>query len=117
MQRGRISASNPLKSAQSLRQAQDTGAASAFYFAQQSNDGRVEAAGAVAECAATGLWLWGSQTAGRWVAGHFGEEPADLTLTTPEGTVTVAGMGAGLLVWENGNVTIQAIGQPELIMG
>ena len=99
----------PRKSAQS--------ASSAFYFAQQSNDGRVAAAGAVAECAAPGLWLWGSETAGRWVAGHFGEEAATLRLTTPEGSVSVNRMGAGLLVWKDGQVTVEATGQPEVIMG
>ena len=87
------------------------------YFAQQSNEGRVAAAGAVAECAAPGLWLWGSAETGRWVAGHFGEETATLKLTTPEGNVTVSEMGAGLLVWENGNVSIEATGQPKVMMG
>lgn len=99
-------------------------ASPAFYSAQQSNAGRVEAAGAVAECAAAGLWLWGSGplgsgplgsgAAGRWVAGHFGEETADLTLTTPEGTVTVAGMGAGLLVWKDGIASVEATGKPQI---
>ena len=100
---------NPRTSAQS--------ASSAFYFSQQSNDGRVAAAGAVAECAAPGLWLWGNAETGRWVAGHFGDEPATLRLTTPEGSVTVAGMGAGLLVWENGNVSVEATGQAQVMMG
>ncbi len=93
------------------------GAESSAVFAQQSNEGRVEAAGAIAECAAAGLWLWGSAQAGRWVAGHFGEEAATLKLTTPEGSVTVSQMGAGLLVWKDGKVTVEATGQPEVMMG
>ncbi len=92
-------------------------ASSAFYFSQQSNEGRVAAAGAVAECAAPGLWMWGSAETGRWVAGHFGEEAATLSLTTPEGSVTVNGMGAGLLIWKDGKVTVEATGQPEVMVG
>ena len=110
-------ASTPRESAQSLRQAQDTAASSAFDFSQQSNNGRVTAAGAVAECAAPGLWLWGSAETGQWVAGHFGDAPADLHLTTPIGSVTVTGMGAGLLIWKNGKVTVEATGKPEVIVG
>ena len=80
----------------------------------QSNSGRVAAAGTVAECAATGLWLWGSVEAGRWVAGHFGEEAATLTLTTPQGSVTVNKMGTGTVIWEHGSVTVEATGSPEV---
>jgi hypothetical protein len=46
------------------------------------------------------------------VAGHFGEEATAVTLTTPEGSVTVSGTGAGLLVWEKGSVSVEAIGNP-----
>jgi len=77
----------------------------------------VAAAGARAECSAPGLWLWGDETAGQWVAGHFGEEAARLVLTTPEGRATVDGMGTGMLVWEKGSVSVEAIGQPEMMMG
>lgn len=84
---------------------------------QQSNDGRVTAAGAVAECDTPGLWLWGSAGAGRWVAGHLGEEATTLTLTTPEGSVAISGMGAGMLVWEKGSVTVEATGNPKVTMG
>lgn len=111
------STSDSRASAQSLRQAQDSAASSAFYFSQQSNDGRVAAAGAVAECVAPGLWLWGSAETGRWVAGHFGEEAATLKLSTPEGSVTVNRMGAGLLIWKDGKVTVEATGQPQVAVG
>ncbi|MGB5051395.1 MAG: hypothetical protein WBO46_20775, partial [Caldilineaceae bacterium] len=97
--------------AEAQRRREDSGA---LYFAQQSNEGRVAAAGAVAECAAAGLWLWGSESVGRWVAGHFGEEAATLKLTTPEGSVTVAGMGAGLVHWDRGEVRVEATGAPEV---
>ncbi len=86
------------------------------YFAQQNNEGRVEAAGALAECAAPGLWLWGSPETEIWVAGHFGEQATTLRLTTPKGGVTVTGMGMGLLRWEKGSVTIEAVGKPEVVM-
>jgi len=104
----------PRESTKSLRLAQDTAASSAFYFAQQSNEGRVEAAGAVAECAATGLWLWGSAATSHWVTGHFGEEAATLKLTTPEGTVTVTGMGTGVLHWDKGEVRVETTGSAKI---
>lgn len=103
-------ASNPPESVQSLRQAQDGAASSAFHFARQSNDGQVAAAGGVAECTAPGLWLWGDESTGKWVAGHFGEEPATLKLTTPEGSVIVSEMGTGVVYWEKGAATVEAIG-------
>ena len=87
---------------------------SAFLFSQQSTEGRVAAAGAVAECAAPGLWLWGDESTGQWVAGHFGEEPATLTLSTPAGGVTVHEMGTGIVRWEKGAATVEAIGPAEI---
>lgn len=82
--------------------------------ASQTRSGRVAVGNAVLTCAPEPAWLWASPTGERWVAGYLGDEPTDLTLETPQGTAHVRHMGVGTLVWEHGEVSIEAVGAPEV---
>ncbi|HLV33894.1 MAG TPA: hypothetical protein VKY59_02220, partial [Spirillospora sp.] len=53
-------------------------------------------------------WLYANAEQKRWVAGYHGPAPAPLTLTVPGGEVRVEAMGTGVVVWDNGAVTIEA---------
>ena len=66
---------------------------------------------ATLECAAGPVWLYGSAAAGTWVAGYLGETPAAVTLSTPQGTATVTGMGPGTLLWYDGEAVLDAEGE------
>lgn len=88
-------------------------------FARQNSAGRVEAAGAsvvanAGEAPALGLWLWGNEASGQWVAGHFSETPVDLKLSTPGGAVEVEQMGMGTLAWMDGQARVEATGNPQV---
>jgi hypothetical protein len=80
--------------------------------ARETNTGRVELGEASLTCGPEAAWLWASPETGRWVAGYLGLTPAPLTLTTPQGQVEVAEMGAGVLVWDNSRVTVETAGEP-----
>ncbi len=79
-------------------------------MARQIPAGRLEVEDAVLECAAGPIWLFASPATGRYVAGYHGQQPAALTLTVPGGRVEIAEMGLGTLVWDNGQLTAEAIG-------
>ncbi|MDC3956769.1 hypothetical protein [Polyangium jinanense] len=80
--------------------------------ARQTNTGRVELGEASLVCGPEAAWLWASPESGRWVAGYLGLTPAPLTLTTPQGQVEVTEMGTGTVVWDQGQVTVEATGEP-----
>ncbi|MBX2999698.1 MAG: hypothetical protein KF893_14360 [Caldilineaceae bacterium] len=80
--------------------------------ARQSATGEVTVGDASLICAAQPAWLWASPQRGRWVAGYLGNHPTDLTLTTPQGSVHVKEMGIGTVLWDNGEVRVDAVGAP-----
>lgn len=84
-------------------------------MARQRPSGRVEAAEAVFTCSGAAPWLWGNPEAERWVAGHFDLQPADVTLATPVGLIEVRNMGMGTILWDRGDVTVDAVGAWEFI--
>ena len=79
-------------------------------IARQNATGRVEVGDAVLECGQGPAWLFASPATGRYVAGYHGQQPAPLTLTVPGGRVEVPEMGIGTVVWDNGQVTVEAVG-------
>jgi hypothetical protein len=79
-------------------------------MARQNATGRVEAGPARLECGVGPAWLFASPTTDRYVAGYHGLRTAPLTLTTPGGRVYVPEMGIGTVVWDQGRVTVEAIG-------
>jgi hypothetical protein len=80
--------------------------------ARQNATGRVIVGDAELVCAAQPAWLWASPQRGRWVAGYLGNHPTDLILTTPQGSVHVKEMQTGTLLWDNGEVRVDAVGAP-----
>lgn len=60
------------------------------------------------------IWLYAAPGGDCAVAGYLGNEETSLTLTTPKGTVSVSGMGTGVVTWRDGTVGIEAIGAPEV---
>jgi hypothetical protein len=79
-------------------------------IARQNASGRVEAGGALLECGQASAWLFASPATGRYVAGYHGSRPAPLTLIVPGGRVEIPEMGIGTVVWDNGRVTVEAVG-------
>ena len=79
-------------------------------LARQSRDGRVQVDGGVLECGRAPAWLWHSPVAAdRWVAGYHGQEPAPLRLTLPTGSVEIEVLAEGMVIWNAGEVTVQAV--------
>lgn len=78
-------------------------------LARQSRTGHIEVGGATLDCGKESAWLFASPATGRYVAAYHGLLPAPLTLTTPGGTVEVPAMGMGTVVWDNGEVAVEAV--------
>ncbi|MFN2286426.1 MAG: hypothetical protein ACK2UQ_18560, partial [Anaerolineae bacterium] len=78
-------------------------------IARQSRTGHIEVGDAMLDCGAESAWLFASPTSGRYVAAYHGLTPAPLMLTTPGGTVTIPAMGTGIVVWDNGEVVVEAV--------
>ena len=78
--------------------------------AQETRSGHITLGGATLTCGPEAAWLFASPATGRWVTAYHGLQPAPLTLTVPEGNVEIAAMGTGTLVWDNGEVTVEAVG-------
>jgi hypothetical protein len=78
--------------------------------AQESKSGHIVLGGATLTCGLEAAWLFASPATGRWVAAYHGLQPAPLTLAVPDGSVEIATMGTGTLVWDNGEVIVEAVG-------
>lgn len=77
-------------------------------IARQTGTGRVEVAGAVLACGKAPAWLFAAPEQDLYIAGYHGE-PAPLTLQTPRGAVSLASMGTGVLTWQAGELTVDAL--------
>ena len=53
-------------------------------------------------------WLYANPSAQRWVVGYHGPDPMPIQLTVPDGQVNIEAMGTGTIIWDNGQVTIEA---------
>ena len=78
--------------------------------ARQTRRGRIEVAEAVLTCGSEASWLFASPETGRYVAAYHGLRPAPLTLTVPGGQVHIPMMATGTVLWDNGIVTVDAVG-------
>ncbi|MEZ4833855.1 MAG: hypothetical protein R2873_18050 [Caldilineaceae bacterium] len=78
--------------------------------AKQNPTGRVAVGDAVLTCRPEPAWLWACPARGKWVAGYLGVQPSDVALQTPQGQVTVRDMDTGTVLWDNGAVTLDAVG-------
>jgi hypothetical protein len=78
--------------------------------AQETRSGHIALGGATLTCGQEAAWLFASPATGRWVAAYHGLQHTPLTLNVPDGSVEIAAMGTGTLVWDNGEVTVEAVG-------
>jgi hypothetical protein len=70
----------------------------------------VSLGGATLTCGKAPAWLYVNARTGCYVAGYHGRRRTHLTLTVPGGSVEIASMGTGTVVWDNGALTVEAIG-------
>lgn len=77
-------------------------------FARQAPCGPLEIGKALLECAQGPVWLAALPQADLYAAGYLGLQPADVTLTTPHGTLHVTGMEAGVISVMEGEVVLDA---------
>lgn len=89
-------------------------------FARGSRNGRVKIGPAELKCGKQATWLFAARKKRYWVAGYHGATAKPLTLTVPDGEVKIKGFAAGTIIWDNGNVTIEAAeveGKPKITGG
>ncbi len=77
-------------------------------LAQQTCSGKVEAGGAALECGKAAAWILASPRRRCWVAAYHGPEKAPLVFQVPEGKVEIESIGTGMVVWDNGRVSVEA---------
>ncbi len=77
-------------------------------LAKQTCDGKVEVGGATLECGKAAAWILASPQRQCWVAAYHGPEAAPLVFAVPEGKVEIESMGTGMVVWDNGRVSVEA---------
>lgn len=78
--------------------------------ARENREGCVRAGGATLTCGNEAGWLFACPEKKRWVAAYHGLQPAPVKLEVPGGSVAVPAMTTGLIVWDNGRVTVEASG-------
>jgi len=86
----------------------------------QSRTGEASVGGAEVTCSAGPVWLLAIPARRKWVAGYSGRRPATLVLSLPDGDVKVQGMSTGTVVWDRGEVTVDAVhvsGAPQVSGG
>ncbi len=78
-------------------------------YARQSASGQVSIGGATLTCEKGPVWLCACPGGKRYVAAYSGIEMIALRLEVPGDVVELAEMGAGTVIWDEGEVTIEAI--------
>jgi hypothetical protein len=77
--------------------------------AQQNCTGSVEVGSAHLTCRLEPAWLFACPEKNRYVACYQGNQAGPLTLSVPGGKVEVPSMGAGMVIWDEGQVTVEAL--------
>ena len=78
-------------------------------YARQSASGPVSIGGATLTCDKGPIWLCACPGGKRYVAAYSGTGMTSLKLAVPGDVVELAEMGAGTVIWDEGQVTIDAI--------
>ena len=79
-------------------------------LALENRSGHIELANARLHCGSDAAWLVGVSEADLWVGAYHGPEAAALTLEVPGGQVHLERLEAGMVQWDKGHVTVDAIG-------
>ncbi|MBN1584292.1 MAG: hypothetical protein JXA89_26520 [Anaerolineae bacterium] len=77
--------------------------------AREARGGQVTVGKVTLTCGPEAGWVYACPEQKLVVAGYHGLVPEPLTLSTPEGKVEIASMGCGTVVWDNGQVTVEAV--------
>ena len=64
--------------------------------------------GAELTCPGAPAWLYACPGGERWAAVYHGPEGGPLRLAVPGGSVEIASLTAGIVVWDHGRVTVEA---------
>lgn len=75
---------------------------------QQSRTGHIAIQDATLKCGQSPAWLFASSGTNTYVAAYHGPESSSLSLTLPEGKVEIESLTSGLIIWQKGQVTINA---------
>lgn len=89
-------------------------------LAKQTRTGAVRIGDAVLECAEQPAWLLAAPTAKTYVAAYHGPASGPLKLTCPDGSVEIAALACGIVVWRDGKVFVDAAGmagEPAVVGG
>lgn len=78
--------------------------------ALESRAGHIELGGARLRCGSEAAWLVGLPDAGLWIGAYHGPAASSFTLEVPDGQVHLERLEAGIVVWDKGHVTIDALG-------
>ena len=78
--------------------------------ALETRSGYIELGNARLHCGKNAVWLVALPDADLWVAAYHGPEASALGLELPDGHVHLESLEAGLVLWDKGQVTIDAIG-------
>lgn len=87
-------------------------------IAGQDRSGEIALGNARLRCGKSAAWLLGLPEAELWVGAYHGPEAAAMSLELPDGHVWIKSLEAGMVVWDKGQVAIDAIGlrgAPEVI--
>lgn len=79
-------------------------------IARQSRNGRVQVGEVTLTCGKQPAWLFVSPKKNLVVAAYHGPDVGPLTLKLPEGSVELDGIGTGMVIWDNGNVSVEGLG-------
>jgi len=89
-------------------------------MARQTRTGSVSIGEATLTCGHDAAWLIAMPERNLWAAAYHGTQSALLRLSLPVGTVEIAEMGTGFVIWDNGRVTVEALdmtGSPQISGG
>ena len=79
-------------------------------IARQDRSGEIALGNARLSCGESPAWLLAIPAAELWVGAYHGPEAAEFMLELPDGQVRIEKLEAGAVVWDKGQVTIDAIG-------
>ena len=79
-------------------------------IAVQDRSGHIEVGAASLRCARAPAWLLGVPEAELWVGAYHGPEASALSLELPAGRIDIERLEAGLVVWDKGQVSVDALG-------
>ena len=76
----------------------------------QVSSGHIEVGAASLRCARAPAWLLALPEAELWVGAYHGPEASALSLELPAGRIDIDRLEAGIVVWDKGRVSVDALG-------